>query len=580
MIKNRFRKYGAGFLASLLLFLWLPLAGETWTILVYMAADNNLWQNAIANINSMESVDLPSNLTVVVQSDMPDESPYPGGQRRLIGRDNSPYITSRLLENMGAINSGDPQTLNGFARWGFHKYPSQKRALVIWGHGNSWYKAETDKWICPDADTNDLINVYNGELKEALSGLPQLDILLFDACSMQSVEVICEVGEAAERVIGSEEQVPAKGFPYEVILPLFTHTATADEIAQGIVDAYLEAYDYEGIYNPNYAEIRAACSAVKTEGFEGFMDEFARFVAGRDGQEEALLAHREGCWQMNDGNIDVDIGQYLKKVMAESGDGTLVQDATLLLDSWQNLIIKAGSINLPVEVGTAALWFPWHRQYFDGRWQMYAQLDFAQTMWLSMLNRAFGKDDTPPEAPVVTSVTQSLGSVITRLELPLDPDRLEVVVDIYDADGVWQQGYRYQTEWGCRELTLRLPMQSSGTLSFSCQDKSGNQSEVAVYNYVFDAHPLKVEVHPNPLMSKTGGEIRWYIPEGEEATAELGIYNLKGQKVYGRYLGDLPAGEGKLLREDWLGDTKLPAGIYFIQLRIGKQICGSKLTIL
>ena len=81
-------------------------------------------------------------------------------------------------------------------------------------------------------------------------------------------------------------------------------------------------------------------------------------------------------------------------------------------------------------------------------------------------------------------------------------------------------------------------------------------------------------------MNKTGGDIRWYIPEGEEAAAELGIYNLKGQKVYGRYLGDLPAGEGKLLKEDWLGDTNLPAGIYFIQLRIGKQICGSKLTIL
>ena len=319
------------------------------------------------------SVDLPSNLKVVVQSDMPDESPYPGGQRRLIGRDNSPYITSRLLENMGAINSGDPQTLNDFARWGFHKYPSQRKALVIWGHGNSWYKAGTDKWICPDADTNDLINVYNGELKEALSGLPKLDILLFDACSMQSVEVICEVREVAERVIGSEEQVPAKGFPYEMILPLFTNTATADGIARGIVDAS-EAYDYEGMYNPNYAEIRAACSAVSTQGFEGFIDEFASFVAGRDGQEEALLAHREGCWQMNDGYIDVDIGQYLKKVMAESGDEGLVQDATLLLDSWQNLIIKAGSINLPAEVGSAALWFPWHRQYFDGRWQMYARL--------------------------------------------------------------------------------------------------------------------------------------------------------------------------------------------------------------
>ena len=209
----------------LLLALWsvllFPLSAADWTVLVYMAADNNLWQNAVADVNSMESVSLPANLNLIVQTDMPADSGYPGGQRRKIRPDNSPSITSPLLESLGTIDSGDPQTLASFANWGFQKYPSQRRMLVIWGHGDNWFKADEGKWICPDEGAQSLISVSDGELKEALSGLPRLDILLFDACSMQSLEVLAEVGQAADIVIASEELVPAAGFPYQTIVPLF-----------------------------------------------------------------------------------------------------------------------------------------------------------------------------------------------------------------------------------------------------------------------------------------------------------------------------------------------------------------------
>jgi len=118
-------------LAGLLLLLSLNLSAqssETWTVLVYIAGDNNLWQNAVQDINDMESANLPEELTLVVQSDLPASSPYPGGQRRLIRQDSSPDITSPLIQSLGTINSGKAQTLNDFARWGFNQYPSTRKA--------------------------------------------------------------------------------------------------------------------------------------------------------------------------------------------------------------------------------------------------------------------------------------------------------------------------------------------------------------------------------------------------------------------------------------------------------------------
>lgn len=219
-----------------------PLAAADWTVLVYMAADNNLWQNAVMDINQMEAAVFPPGVEVIVQTDMPQSSSFPGGQRRRIRPDASSSITSPLLANLGPINSGDPNTLKSFINWGFQQYPAQRKMLVIWGHGDSWFKEDDWKWICPDEGAQDLISVSEGELKAALSGIAHLDILLFDACSMQSLEVLAEVMHAADFVVGSEEQVPAAGFPYQTIIPLFGGD-DPEQVAAQIPQKYLESYE-------------------------------------------------------------------------------------------------------------------------------------------------------------------------------------------------------------------------------------------------------------------------------------------------------------------------------------------------
>ena len=42
------------------------------------------------------------------------------------------------IEDLGEQDTGDPEVLSDFIRWGFATYPSQRRLLVLWDHGNAW----------------------------------------------------------------------------------------------------------------------------------------------------------------------------------------------------------------------------------------------------------------------------------------------------------------------------------------------------------------------------------------------------------------------------------------------------------
>lgn len=569
------------YIAGLLLLLCFALQAqstETWTVLVYMAGDNNLWQNAIQDINDMESATLPANLTLVVQSDLPASSAYPEGQRRLIRQDSSPDITSPLIQNLGSINSGNPQTLNDFARWGFARYPSTRKALFIWGHGNSWFKDDSSKWICPDDDAQQVMHVWDGSLRSAFNGLPYLDILLFDACSMQTLEVLSEVKDFAALIIGSAELVPSTGFPYQDFLHRFDGTAGPEQISQGIVNAYIASYQPGGSQNPGTANLMVTCSAVKGDQMELLLSSFALFCHAYRDQAELLLSFRDGCWEMNDGYNDVDILEYLLAVKDKAWFPAMIHHTDELINAWTQTRLLQANLNLPDNVGGAAIWFPWHRQYFDALWSFYAQLEFSQSRWISVLNRAYGPDETVPYTPQVLSAQQSLGSLLLRVKLNLDPDELTLKIQVQTADSL--RIYYYALDWGTTDVTLHLPVSGPGTVVVQSYDSSYNLSGPASASFQYTALPMVLEVHPNPMMKNSGGLLKWLVPDGISGQGSLAVYNLRGQKVLERSLGLLSPGEGAALPALWPEFMSLGRGVYLLRLKVGGHTARAKITIL
>ncbi|NLM90504.1 MAG: T9SS type A sorting domain-containing protein [Candidatus Cloacimonetes bacterium] len=554
------------FLIIFLLTIGIFLSAESWTVLLYMAADNNLAEMGRLDINSLESVAQPADLNLIVQADFPE-----GAKRYKIQQDNSEQITSPVLANLGTINSGDPNTLNSFIKWGFNRYPAQRKMLIIWSHGDSWYKDNSGKWICPDDNAQDLISVSGGELVLALSGIPHLDILLFDACSMQCIEVINEIHSFADYIIGSEDLVPQYGFPYEDIIPLFN--GDFDELLAQIPELYVSSYlPGQGI-NPGGALWSVTCSVVKTELVPQFVQQIKNFAISQRFLAPKYFTVRNSCYSMNTGLADVDIRDFLEKAQTIWTSGT-----QNLLSLWNSIVISSCFTN-PEEtgnIGTAAIWFPDSRFNFENGWRQYHKLNFSRSRWLSFVNSAIGNDTFPPETPILISQNLIYNTLQISLQANPDPDSLYYEITIDEG----QHFQYFYTNPDNAVFTIMLQISQNGTYQIRAIDQSGNKSQPLIGNYTYSNPQASIIINPNPVSGTSLAVLRWWASEELAGKIQLEIYNLKGQKVINRYLGEVIAGEGNFLLSAEPKFRALPSGVYILRLHLGNRKFTKKLTIL
>ena len=136
------------------------------------------------------------------------------------------------------------------------KYLADSYGLVYWSHGDGWLpyplRAGT-RWVGQDKGNGD--NRMNiSEFVEILKSAPHFDFMLFDACYMQSVEVIYQLRDRTDYFIGSPTEIPGPGAPYEAVVPaLFSQDKPEINIAESYYTVYAEKYNNGiGISNENW----------------------------------------------------------------------------------------------------------------------------------------------------------------------------------------------------------------------------------------------------------------------------------------------------------------------------------------
>jgi len=229
-----------------------------WTVLVFLNADNDLEPYGILNMNQMEKVGSTSRMKIVVQMDRSPGYDSSNGnwtttRRYLVTKDNDPnIINSQMLEDMGEVDMGDPDTLREFIRWGQENYPSTNYCLVIWNHGSGWRSAST---YCPTVTKNvsfdDTSNtsIKTTDLSYALSGIPEpIDLIAFDASLMQMLEVAYELRNSARLLVGSEESPPGDGYVYDRWLSKLAASPGMGAAELGMVIAQEYVNSYAGRY--------------------------------------------------------------------------------------------------------------------------------------------------------------------------------------------------------------------------------------------------------------------------------------------------------------------------------------------
>ncbi|MDY6985142.1 MAG: clostripain-related cysteine peptidase, partial [Candidatus Thermoplasmatota archaeon] len=142
-------------------------------------------------------------------------------------------------------NMGDPETLIDFAMWASSSFPARRKALILWNHGSGWmdtypqgsYEEAPTKSICID-NYDELTTKELDYAMSMISSTVPIDLLGFDACLMQMIEVAYELKDYAPVIVGSEEREPTTGWSYDIILREARYVYDPEDLARVIVESY------------------------------------------------------------------------------------------------------------------------------------------------------------------------------------------------------------------------------------------------------------------------------------------------------------------------------------------------------
>ncbi|TET06799.1 hypothetical protein E3J79_00970 [Candidatus Dependentiae bacterium] len=262
---------------------------KDWTLIFYLAADNDLGPFAVRNIKQMANVGSTANMNIIIHLDIKTLGKKKVTRRFYVEKEKliQVNINDPITQKM---DSGDPQTLISCFKWGITNFPANKFALFLWDHGTGpldpvtgrifnanelfTYNATTNKLdldrsigfleyisiieslskleqrgICWDDSTGNYLTNQKLDFalrticKECLRG-GKIDLLGFDACLMNSIEIAATIKKYTHIMVGSQEVVLGSGWNYQkVLVPFLHHSLDPVAFAKHIVQAYDETYN-------------------------------------------------------------------------------------------------------------------------------------------------------------------------------------------------------------------------------------------------------------------------------------------------------------------------------------------------
>ncbi|HAN05464.1 MAG TPA: hypothetical protein DCQ25_09525 [Elusimicrobia bacterium] len=230
-----------------------PKAPAEWTIMVFSSAKNDLEPYLLKDLNEMEMIGSNAKVNIVAEVGRIDgydssDGDWKGVRRYLITKDSDKSkMGSKMLQDLGMIDQGDYRNLAAFGKWAKQAYPAKKYMLIVSNHGSGWEKgvqrAVQNKGISYDEQSGNHINTP--QLGLALKEIGKVDVFGTDACLMQMAEVVYEIKDSVDYIVGSEETEPGDGYTYNTFLgPVAARPAmTPREVGAQAVNAYADHYD-------------------------------------------------------------------------------------------------------------------------------------------------------------------------------------------------------------------------------------------------------------------------------------------------------------------------------------------------
>lgn len=287
---------------------------SNWTMFTFMAGDGGLSDSGVEDLEEMEITGTTNNTRCLVEFDSRGSqfNGYDGTIRYMIPEKND--ITNKanriVLERLKEKDSGDPKTLVDSLKWVTSQYYSDHYLINLWNHGSGWrddrirspipainkriisrgrslFKhkihfnhSSEHRYILLDESTGnflDMLELSNAIKEAGFSEDNKIDVLGFDACLMNMLEVAYEVKPYAKVVVGSEELEPATGWPYALDLSSLNNSnGNSIDLAKNLVNNYYDFYKSSPYNTDEYWPVTQ--SALDMENIEYFAESYNNFA--------------------------------------------------------------------------------------------------------------------------------------------------------------------------------------------------------------------------------------------------------------------------------------------------------------
>jgi hypothetical protein len=347
--------------------------------------------------------------------------------------------TQTVIEELGEIDTGDPDTLAQFIARALVTYPTARRALGFWDHGSGVFDEEDADEVVLDravrgravrgahrgvkrrpgrslfvrhlVDHQDpaLQAGYRAMLEDDSSGgiltnleasgvvkaafaragtTRKFDLIFSDTCLNGMVEVVDQFKPFASAIVGSEENEPGDGWDYERFIGLMAKRppASATTWASMAVSAYHDEYkDRPGEHPCTLAAFRTRSRLTAS---------FAALVAavrplGREGFR--LLDDVRADSQSFAGYNSYDIRDFATRLV-EVDDARIAPAAKGVIEAFDRACIRSTALGADVaDAHGLAFWFPSSRQAYQKEGPTYRKLSFPKTTgWDRLLHDRYG----------------------------------------------------------------------------------------------------------------------------------------------------------------------------------------------
>ncbi|HEY3217416.1 MAG TPA: clostripain-related cysteine peptidase [Candidatus Eisenbacteria bacterium] len=251
------------------------LPRRDWSFLAYIAGDNDLSDNGLEDIQEMCDIGSSRRLHAAVEIDTRGE--HTGSIRYEITEPDPTGVAHRtVIERLPERDTGAPETLRAFLKWGLTRYPARERLVVVWNHGAGFRTVRRDIAYDDYGTSLDMPEIERAMHAAGIRPSRRVTILGFDACLMNMLEVVHHLADQVKIVVGSQQTEPGDGWPYDRVIEAMKKPKRPEALARSIVRTYIQDYRRRGDSNVT----QSAVVAERTEPAVAALSDLGKALVG------------------------------------------------------------------------------------------------------------------------------------------------------------------------------------------------------------------------------------------------------------------------------------------------------------